>query len=105
MQLETNLAGSEDALSLRDALVEYYKISSPQCLHPVFVFNITTIMAEYGYQSQDQQRRFRNSDQKEIVKELEQLDNVIPQIGINSEMNIRQSEDSSAVVNVDLLFS
>ena len=87
VKLEADLAGSENTLGLRETLVENYQISSSELFYPVFVFNITTIMAKYGYNSQDGQRRLRNSNQVEIVKELEQLPDVVADIRINSVMD------------------
>ena len=87
VKLEADLASSENTLGLSDALVQNDEISSPQLFYPVFVFNITTIMAKYGYNSQDGQRRLRNSNQVEIVKELEQLADVVANIRIHPVMD------------------
>ena len=83
VELEADLAGSEDTLGLSDALVQNDEISSSELFYPVFVFNITTIMAKYGYNSQDGQRRLRNSNQVEIVEELEQLPDVVADVRIH----------------------
>ena len=87
VELESDLAGTQHTLGLSDALVQNDEISSSELFYPVFVFNITTIMAKYGYNGQDGQCRLRNSNQVEIVKELEQLADVVADIRINSVMN------------------